>query len=49
MINKAKADALRVYLVSTGYVANKRVKKLIIDACGVSDESLSSILDGIYG
>ena len=41
---------MRAYLIKTGYVVDsKRVQKLVIDACGVSDQSLSSILDGICG
>ena len=49
MFNGVQAEALRAYLVKTGYVVSKRVQKLVIDACGVSDDSFCLILDGIYG
>ena len=47
MFNKVSAAALKAYLSKTGYVARKRVEKLIIDACSVSDESFSLILEGL--
>ena len=49
MINRVQAEALKGYMSKTGYVPSKRVEKLVIDACGVTDESFSKILTGIFG
>ena len=47
IVNRTEADALKAYLDQTGYTANRRVQKLIIDQCGVSDQSFSAILEGL--
>ena len=48
-VAEVEATALKQYLIRSGNVAQKRIRKLVIDQCSVSDESLSLILEGIYG
>ena len=47
-ISQVEAEALREYMIKTGSVVSKRCHRLIIDACGVTDETFSLILDGLY-
>ena len=44
-----EATALKQYLIRSGNKAQKRIHKLVIDQCSVSDESLSLILEGLMG
>jgi len=48
-ISKAEAEALGHYLKTTGVLVEKRIHRLIIEQCSMTDESLSEVLDGIIG
>ena len=48
MINNERAESLKAYLQNTQDLLAKKVHKLVIDECGVTDQSFSSILEGIY-
>ena len=48
-VSKFDAEALKLYLIKTAPYVEKRVHKLVIDACGITDESFAMILDGVHG
>ena len=47
-IKQEEANALKVYLETTASIPDKRVYRLVLDTCGITDESFSTILAGIH-
>jgi len=48
-IQESEAIALKHYLKKVGSLSEKRIKRLIIEQCSMSDESLNYVLQGILG
>ena len=45
---EVEAEALRNYLLHTASLAGERVHKVILESCGMGDESFTKILDGLF-